>query len=120
MISCSYLEIYKEVVRDLLQPSDAKPAGLAIREAPGKGADKGVFVEGLSQVCMYVKSRRHLHTRVHARTGPRRHARDPACRRTPRPTACGSLARSSLYYTTPLLETPLTRLAPDELPSYSG
>jgi hypothetical protein len=48
MVSCSYLEIYKEVVRDLLEPSGAKPAGLAIREA--KGAGKGIYVEGLSQV----------------------------------------------------------------------
>ena len=35
-VTCSYVEIYKEVVRDLLQPSpssSAKPgAGLAIRE----------------------------------------------------------------------------------------
>jgi len=32
-------------------------------------------------VCMYVKIRRHQHTRAHAHTGPRRHARAPACRR---------------------------------------
>jgi len=32
-------------------------------------------------VCMYVKIRRHQHTRVHAHTGPRRHARAPACHR---------------------------------------
>ena len=32
-------------------------------------------------ICMYVKIRRHQHTRVHAHTGPRRHARAPACRR---------------------------------------
>ena len=30
---------------------------------------------------MHVKIRRHQHTRVHAHTGPRRHARAPACRR---------------------------------------
>ena len=30
-VSCSYLEIYKEVVRDLLQPT-TKAGGLAIRE----------------------------------------------------------------------------------------
>lgn len=50
MVSCSYLEIYKEVVRDLLQPSGAKPAGLAIRESASKGVGTGVYVEGLSQV----------------------------------------------------------------------
>ena len=32
-------------------------------------------------VCMYVKIRRYQHTRVHAHTGPRRHARAPACHR---------------------------------------
>jgi len=38
------------------------------------------------EVCMYVNIRRHQHTRVHARTGRRRHARAPACRthHTPR------------------------------------
>jgi len=30
---------------------------------------------------MHVKIRRHQHTRVHAHTGPRRHARAPAGRR---------------------------------------
>jgi len=30
-------------------------------------------------VCMYVKIRRHQHTRVHAYTGPRRHTKAPAC-----------------------------------------
>jgi kinesin family protein 5 len=47
-VSCSYLEIYKEVVRDLLQPADgsAKPSGLPIRE----NADKGVYVENLTEV----------------------------------------------------------------------
>ena len=29
-------------------------------------------------LCMYVNIRRHQHTRVHAHTGPRRHARAPA------------------------------------------
>jgi len=32
-------------------------------------------------LCMYVKIRRHQHTRVHAHTGPRRHIRAPACHR---------------------------------------
>ena len=55
IISCSYLEIYKEVVRDLLQPhgAGAKAGGLSIREGSSKSC-KGVFVEGLSQV--YVTS----------------------------------------------------------------
>jgi len=35
----------------------------------------------LLYVCMYVKIRRHQHTRVHAHTGPRRHTRAPACHR---------------------------------------
>ncbi len=43
-VSCSYLEIYKEAVRDLLQP--AREGSLAIREAVGKG----VYVEGLTEV----------------------------------------------------------------------
>ena len=61
LLSCSYLEIYKEVVRDLLEPAAAAPpptafggagggggaaGGLAIRET----AKAGVYVEGLSQV----------------------------------------------------------------------
>ena len=29
-------------------------------------------------VCMYAQIRRHQHTRVHAHTGPRRHARAPS------------------------------------------
>ena len=41
-LTCSYLEIYKENVRDLLEPSDAS---LSVRES-GK---RGVFVDGLSQ-----------------------------------------------------------------------
>jgi len=36
---------------------------------------------GWRYVCMYVKIRRHQHTRVHAHTGPRRHTRAPACHR---------------------------------------
>ena len=51
-VTCSYVEIYKEVVRDLLQPSpssSAKPgAGLAIRESP----ERGVYVDGLAEVCV--------------------------------------------------------------------
>jgi len=40
-------------------------------------------------VCMYVYIKiRRQHTRVHAHTGPRRHARAPACRRHHNPTAC--------------------------------
>jgi kinesin family protein 5 len=42
-IKCSFLEIYREVVRDLLSP--ASPA-LRVRESP----DRGVWVDGLSQV----------------------------------------------------------------------
>jgi kinesin family protein 5 len=42
-IKCSFLEIYREVVRDLLSP--ASPA-LRVREAP----ERGVWVDGLSQV----------------------------------------------------------------------
>ena len=51
-VSCSYLEIYKEVVRDLLQPAatDCKTTGgLQIREDV-KAGGKGVYVEGLAQV----------------------------------------------------------------------
>lgn len=50
-VSCSYLEIYKEVIRDLLQP-DTKgggAGGLAIRE-DNKARGKGVYVEGLTDV----------------------------------------------------------------------
>jgi len=36
------------------------------------------FQSCICLVCMYVKIRRHQHTRVHAHTGPRRHARAPA------------------------------------------
>ena len=46
-VSCSYLEIYKEIVRDLLQSTN-KVGGLAIRE-DARGS-KGVFVEGLTEV----------------------------------------------------------------------
>jgi hypothetical protein len=56
-VSCSYLEIYKEAVRDLLAPpappgppggdgSRAVNPSLAIREAVGKG----VYVDGLTEV----------------------------------------------------------------------
>jgi len=34
-----------------------------------------------TSMCMYVHIRRHEHTRVQARTGPRLHVRAPACRR---------------------------------------
>jgi len=38
--------------------------------------------EIIKRSCMsYVKIWRHQHTRVHAHTGPRRHARAPACHR---------------------------------------
>jgi len=47
---------------------EAVPESAAVGERP-------------EEVCMYVHIRRHQHTRVHARTGPRRHARAPACRR---------------------------------------
>ena len=43
-IKCSFLEIYKEVVRDLLSPS-SNAKGLRVREAP----NKGVWVEGLHE-----------------------------------------------------------------------
>ena len=46
-VSCSYLEIYKEAVRDLLQPNaPATNMGMPVREAVGKG----VYVEGLTEV----------------------------------------------------------------------
>lgn len=45
-IKCSFLEIYKEVVRDLLNPEgNVSKSGLRIRETP----DKGVWVEGLAE-----------------------------------------------------------------------
>eukprot|EP00011_Vannellida_sp_DIVA3-517-6-12_P013032 CAMPEP_0114620886 /NCGR_PEP_ID=MMETSP0168-20121206/8952_1 /TAXON_ID=95228 ORGANISM="Vannella sp., Strain DIVA3 517/6/12" /NCGR_SAMPLE_ID=MMETSP0168 /ASSEMBLY_ACC=CAM_ASM_000044 /LENGTH=1105 /DNA_ID=CAMNT_0001832083 /DNA_START=33 /DNA_END=3346 /DNA_ORIENTATION=+ len=45
-IKCSFLEIYKEVVRDLLNPaSNTSKSGLRIRETP----DKGVWVDGLQE-----------------------------------------------------------------------
>ena len=45
-IKCSFLEIYKEIVRDLLNPSgSAGKQGLKVRESPGKG----VWVEGLHE-----------------------------------------------------------------------
>lgn len=41
-IKCSFLEIYKEVVRDLLNP---KNTDMKIRESP----QKGVWVDGLTE-----------------------------------------------------------------------
>eukprot|EP01041_Mallomonas_annulata_P004118 gene4118-8189_t len=43
MITVSYLEIYNEVIRDLLNPSDKK---LPIRESP----TAGIYVEGLCEL----------------------------------------------------------------------
>lgn len=45
-VTCSYLEIYKEAVRDLLNPTSKAGGSLPIREAVGKG----VYVEGLTEV----------------------------------------------------------------------
>lgn len=47
-VSCSFLEIYKEVVRDLLNPT-LKPGGLPIREDV-RDKSRGVYVEGLTEV----------------------------------------------------------------------
>merc|ERR1712232_715250 len=44
-IKCSFLEIYKEIVRDLLNPSVNGTKGLRVREAP----NKGVWVDGLHE-----------------------------------------------------------------------
>lgn len=44
IIKCSFLEIYREEIKDLLKPDSAKK--LRIRESP----TKGVWVEGLSEV----------------------------------------------------------------------
>ena len=51
----------------------------------------------LLYVCMYVKIRRHQHTRVHAHTGPRHHARAPACHRHHIPRL---LVRRQAFHTT--------------------
>lgn len=42
IIKCSFLEIYKEVIRDLINP---KNVNLKIRESP----QKGVWVDGLTE-----------------------------------------------------------------------
>lgn len=48
-IKCSFLEIYKEVIRDLLNP---KGFNLKVRETPSRG----VWVEGLTeQVCLFLQ-----------------------------------------------------------------
>ena len=44
LISVSYLEIYNEIVKDLLNPSDKV---LKIREHP----NMGIYVEHLAEVC---------------------------------------------------------------------
>eukprot|EP01118_Nematostelium_gracile_P003663 TRINITY_DN14236_c0_g1_i1.p1 TRINITY_DN14236_c0_g1~~TRINITY_DN14236_c0_g1_i1.p1 ORF type:complete len:269 (-),score=69.42 TRINITY_DN14236_c0_g1_i1:265-1071(-) len=44
-IKCSFLEIYKERIRDLLNPASQDAAGLKIRESP----QKGVWIEGLTE-----------------------------------------------------------------------
>lgn len=44
-IKCSFLEIYREIVRDLLNPAGSGAKGLRVREAP----NKGVWVEGLHE-----------------------------------------------------------------------
>ena len=44
---CSYLEIYKEMINDLLDP---KKKNLSVHEAPGRG----VYIEGLTEeVCVH-------------------------------------------------------------------
>ncbi len=52
----SYLQIYNEVISDLLKP---ERTNLAIREAK----KRGVFVEGLSEwvTCMYVHRKKSMH-----------------------------------------------------------
>ena len=59
----------------LLPPT---PADIIVQNymASEEGAPSEIY-----NVCMYVKIRRHQHTRVHAHTGPRRHAKAPACHR---------------------------------------
>lgn len=46
VVKCSFLEIYKEVVRDLLNP---KNDNLKVRETPAKG----VWVDDLSEEVIY-------------------------------------------------------------------
>ena len=41
-VSVSYLEVYREVIRDLLDPAKSN---LRVRESP----QKGVYVDGLTQ-----------------------------------------------------------------------
>ena len=48
---------------------------------PASGRPPGQRQVLYAYVCMYVKIRRHQHTRVHAHTGPRRHTRAPVCHR---------------------------------------
>lgn len=43
MVTVSFLEVYNEEIKDLLNPSDKK---LTIRESP----DQGIFVEGLCEL----------------------------------------------------------------------
>ena len=50
-VSCSFLEIYKEIVRDLLNPSKIN---LKVRDAPGKG----VWVLGIFVPILIGKGRR--------------------------------------------------------------
>jgi Kinesin motor domain len=47
-VRCSFLEVYKEVVRDLLSPAPPTKGGLRVREAPSRG----VWVDGLSEHCV--------------------------------------------------------------------
>jgi len=48
---------------------------------PSSQRSGGSILGDTYYICMYVKIRRHQHTRIHAHIGPRRHARAPACRR---------------------------------------
>lgn len=56
-VTCSFLEIYKEVIKDLLNPS--KGSNLKVRETP----TRGVWVEGLSEteVTSHMEVLRLLH-----------------------------------------------------------
>ena len=56
-------------------------AGESSDQDGGRSDSPGAWVANAWYVCMYVKIRQHQHTRVHAHTGPRRHARAPACHR---------------------------------------